>query len=146
MGLRDIVDKRRAERERPKSLRELRERKQAERQKQADPRTNGLAALRKSKLAKQSSKLDFTQGGLRYHNVQQQNGWWTVDVSNNDRTYTLHNRHGAWFHNVEGHEGRMVEPVRVARALGTNVGQLEISQALIERLERELKMRGLRRK
>jgi len=158
MGLRDVVAQRRAERERPKTLAELRARKQAE---QPEPRPKTLAELRASKkkqapppkpktLAeikaakqfKRSARLDFRRAGVKYHNVQQLNGYWTVDVSNGDKTFTLHNRHGAWYHDV-GHEGRMAEPVRVARALGVSLSQLEISQALSYRLDRELKDRGI---
>ena len=146
MGLRDIVDKRRAENSKPRTLRELRERKQAEKQEAAvvaDPRANGLAALRKSKMQAKSSKHDFTQDGIRYHNVQQVNGYWTIDVSNGDMTYTLHNRYGSWMHDVNGREGVMKEPVVVARMLGTNASQLEVSQALMARLDVEFRMRGI---
>jgi hypothetical protein len=139
MGLRDVVQKRRDERK-PKTLAELRAMKQT-----APPptvRTNGLAALRASKQAKKSSKLDFHRAGLRYHNVQQINGYWTIDVSNGDRTFTMHNRFKAWYHNVTGSD-RMAEPVQVARALGTQVSQLDISSALQARLYVELKDRGI---
>jgi hypothetical protein len=83
-----------------------------------------------------TSPHDFQLAGVRFHNARQENGYWLVDVSNGPATYTLHNRHGSWMHNVDG-EGRMAEPVRVARALGTGMGQLEISQALMERVARE---------
>ena len=155
MGLRDVVAKRKAERERPKTLAELRASKQAEqrpktlaelraaKQKAPDPRKNGLAALRAKKQAEKSSRLDFHMGGVRYHNVIDHGGWWSIDVSNGDKTYTLHNRCGAWMHDVQGRDGWMVEPVRVARALGTDITQLAISQALSERLEREMRDRGI---
>ena len=48
------------------------------------------------------SKLDFHRGGIRYHNVQQYEGYWTVDVSNGDITYTFHNRCGSWMHDIQG--------------------------------------------
>ena len=155
MGLRDVVAQRRAEQAKPKSLAELKARKQAEKTrpktlaelraakdkaKPEKPKT--LATLKQAKQAQRSSKLDFYRGGIKYHNVQQLDGYWTIDVSNGDKTYTLHNRHGAWFHST-GQERRMVEPVAVARALGTDIGQLEISQALSARLARELKDRGI---
>jgi hypothetical protein len=140
MGLRDVVQKRRDERK-PKTLAELRAMKQAQ-PPPAVVRTNGLAALRASKRAKLSSKLDFHRAGLRYHNVQQIHGYWTIDVSNGDRTYTMHNRYGAWYHDIAGSE-RMAEPVKVARALGTEVSQLDMSLALQARLHEELKDRGI---
>lgn len=142
MGLRDVVAKRRAERERPKTLAELRA---AKKQTNNKPKPKSLAELRKAKLkqAARSSKLDFHRGGIRYHNVRQMNGYWYIDVSNGDKTYALHNRCGAWMHDVEGREGWMKEPAWVARALGTDVSQLEIGQALIHRLELELRERGI---
>ena len=137
MGLRDVVAKRRAERAKPKSLAELKARKDAEK---ARPKT--LAELRKAKQAKESKKHDFSIAGVKYHNVQQMDGYWTIDMTNGDRTYTLHNRHGAWYHDT-GHEGRMAEPVRVGRALGISDSQLDISQTLQLRLDRELRARGI---
>jgi|SRR3954447_5769755 hypothetical protein len=119
------------------TLAELRARKQAQK-----TNSKGLEALRKRKQQQRSSKHDFMRDGLRYHNVQQIDGYWMIDVSNNDKTYTLHNRYGSWMHDVWGSE-KMAEPVQVARALGTNLGQLEISQALLDRLDVELRARGL---
>ena len=46
-------------------------------------------------------------------------------------------------HDIDRGGGRMAEPVRVAIALGTGMGQIEISQALMSRLEAELKERGI---
>ena len=139
MGLRDVVAKRKAERERPKTLAELRAQKKAASSNGKKPKT--LAELRARKQA-QSSKLDFHVGGVRYHNVRNHGHWWSIDVSNGDTTYTLHNRHSAWFCDT-GKEGVMAEPVQVARALGTDLTQLAISQALSERLEREMRDRGI---
>jgi hypothetical protein len=136
MGLRDFVEKRRAE-QKPKTLAELKARKDAEKRK---PRT--LAELRKAKQAQRSAKYDFAVAGVKYHNVQKMDGYWTVDMTNGDKTYTLHNRHGAWFHDV-GHDGRMVEPVAVGRALGISDSQLDISMSLSRRLEREFRARGI---
>ena len=142
MGLRDFVEQRRAEKK-PKTLAELRAMKQA--QKRAGPSSNGLAALRAKKQASKAkaSKLDFHRAGIRFHNVQQYNGYWTVDVSNGDKTYTFNNRCGSWMHNVEGREGWMAEPARVARALGTDMSQVEMSQSIMHRLELELRERGI---
>ena len=89
------------------------------------------------------SKQDFRRGGLLYHNVHHVNGYWTVDITNNDVTYTMHNRHGSWMHNIEGHDGYMKEPAAVARMLGTNLGQQEIAENLIERVQREMKALGI---
>ena len=141
MGLKDVVAKRKAERERPKTLAELRAAKQQK------PKPKTLAELRKAKVkqAQASSKLDFHRGGILYHNVRQMNGHWYIDVSNGDKTYTMHNRCGSWMHDVDGREGWMKEPAWVARALGTDLGQLPIAQALIHRLEIEPRMIELRR-
>jgi len=144
VGLRDVVAQRRAEREKPKTLAELRARKLAEKQPEpapAPPKT--LAELKRAKQAKRSARLDFRRGGVKYHNVQQVDGYWMIDVTNGDKTFTLHNRHGAWYHDVVDGHGRMAEPVRVARALGTDLTQLAITQALMARLDRELKDRGI---
>jgi hypothetical protein len=154
MGLRDVVAARRAERAKPKSLAELRARKQEEKQrpktlaelraskaKPEKPKT--LATLKQAKQAQRSSKLDINVAGVKYHNVQQMNGYWTVDMTNGDRSFTLHNRHGAWFHDLAHGEGRMAEPVNVGRALGISDSQLDISMTLQTRLERELRARGI---
>jgi hypothetical protein len=155
-NLRDTIAKRRAERERPKTLAELRARKEKDKTNGTRPKT--LAELRARKQAttvkrpktlaevkaeKNRTKGDFTRGGLRYHNARLHDGYWLIDVTNNDITFTLHNRHSAWFHDVQGRDRHMAEPVQVARALGTDISQLDISLALCERLDRELKLRGL---
>jgi hypothetical protein len=147
MGLRDVRDKRRKERERqerPRTLAELRARKQAMVIVPApEPIDNSLAGMKKRKLAAAAAKRDFTSGGLRYGNVVQENGYWKIDVSNNDISYTMHNRYGSWMHDVEGRSGYMKEPAWVARALGTSVGQIEMAQNLIARVEVEMKARGI---
>lgn len=142
MGLRDVVAKRRAEQAKPKTLAELRARKQAEKQPPPQP-PKTLAELKRAKQAKRSARLDFRRGGVKYHNVQRVDAYWTVDVTNGDKTYTLHNKHGAWFYSRPERAGYLAEPVVVARALGTDLTQLAISQALTSRLERELKDRGI---
>ena len=156
MGLRDTVAKRRAERAKPKSLAELKARKALADLKTEKPpeRPKTLAELRASKqqakpktLAElkkaKRNKLDIIIAGVKYHNVQQVDGYWTVDISNGDRTYTLHNRHGAWFHDLAHGNGRMAEPVNVGRALGISDSQLDISMTLSRRLELELRARGI---
>jgi hypothetical protein len=68
----------------------------------------------------------------------------SVDVTNGDQTYTLHNRYGSWMHDVWNAEGRMAEPARVAVWLGLeNMSQLHMSQALSRRFEAELKKQGV---
>jgi hypothetical protein len=121
--------------DKPKSLAELRARKQQE--------VKLPRSLKQIKAAKASTKGDFSRGGLRYHNARPQDNYWLIDVTNNDITFTLHNRHGAWFHDIAGKDGHMAEPVQVARALGTDISQVDISVALADRLERELKVRGI---
>jgi hypothetical protein len=149
-----LKDKRKAERERPKTLAEIRANKQdnnnghkpkslAELRARKQAEVKHPRSLKEIKAAKASTKGDFSRGGLRYHNVRQQDNYWLIDVTNNDVTYTLHNRHGAWFHDIEGREGYMAEPVQVARALGTDITQLDISLTLSERLEKELRLRGI---
>jgi hypothetical protein len=145
MGLRDTVAKRRAERAKPKSLAELKARKaMAELKTEKPPEPpKTLAELKRAKQAKKSARLDFRRGGVKYHNVQQIDGYWTIDVTNGDRTFTLHNKHGAWFYSRPNKPGYLAEPVAVARALGTDLSQLAITQALTSRLDRELKDRGI---
>jgi hypothetical protein len=144
MGLRDVRDKRRKERSKPKTLAELRARKQAmvivPLPEKPD---NSLAGIKARKLAKESATRDFTISGLRYGNVVQEDGYWMIDVSNNDISFTMHNRYGSWMHNVADREGYMKEPAWVARALGTSVSQVDVARNLIARLEIEQKARGI---
>jgi hypothetical protein len=138
------VNQRREEKSKPKTLAELRARKQAKQiVLMPEKPDNSLAGVRARKLAAASAKRDFTIGGLRYHNVVQENGYWKIDVSNNDITYTMHNRYGSWMHSVPEREGWMKEPAWVARALGTSVSQIDMAQNLIARVEVEMKARGI---
>ena len=57
--------------------------------------------------------------------------------------YTMHNRYGSWMHTVEDREGFMKEPAAVARMLGTNIGQQEMAENLIERVQREMRALGI---
>jgi len=144
MGLRDVVAQRQKERKRPKTLAELRAQKQAMAIVPLPEKPdNSIAGIRARKLAAASAKRDVTIGGLRYHNVVQENGYWKVDVSNNDITYTLHNRYGSWMHSLSDREGWMKEPAWVARALGTSVSQIDMAQNLIARVEIEMRARGI---
>lgn len=152
MGLRDTIAKRKAEREKPKTMAELRARKKTN-SNHDKPKTLAELRARKQpvkrpktlaevKAEKARTKGDFTRGGLRYHNARPEHNYWLIDVTNNDVTFTLHNRHGAWLHDV-GQDRHMAEPVQVARALGTDMSQLAISTALSDRLDIELKVRGI---
>lgn len=67
----------------------------------------------------------------------------TVDVTNGNMTYTLHNRYGSWAHDVWHGDGSMAEPARVAAWLGITMSQLEMGQALSRRFELELKKQGI---
>ena len=66
----------------------------------------------------------------------------TVDITNGDQTYTLHNRNGSWMHDVWGNN-RMAEPALVARWLGIEMSQIEVSRALSRRFEAEMKKQGV---
>jgi hypothetical protein len=66
----------------------------------------------------------------------------SVDVTNGDQTYTLHNRAGSWMHDVYG-TNQMAEPARVAVWLGVQMSQLEMSRALQRRFEAEMKKQGV---
>lgn len=141
MSLRDVVAKRKAERDRPKTLAELRAaRKPKPAAVEVPSRPRTLAEIKEAKF---SAKQDFHRGGLLYHNVRAVNGYWMIDVTNNDVTYTMHNRYGSWMHSVNGREGWMKEPAWVALALGTSVTQIDMAQSLIARLEIEMKARGI---
>jgi hypothetical protein len=67
----------------------------------------------------------------------------TVDITNGDMTYTMHNRYGSWMHDVWNGEGRMAEPARIAHVLGINMSQAQVSSALSRRFEAELKKQGV---
>jgi hypothetical protein len=144
MGLKDVVNQRRKQKDKPKTLAELRARKQAKQiVLMPEKPDNSLAGVKARKLAAASAKRDFTIGGLRYHNVVQENGYWKIDVSNNDITYTMHNRYGSWMHSLSDREGYMKEPAWVALALGTSVSQVDMARNLIARQEIEMKARGI---
>jgi hypothetical protein len=67
----------------------------------------------------------------------------TVDVTNGDQTYTLHNRYGSWMHDVWNGNGAAAEPARVAAWLGILMSQAEMGQKLTQRFEAELKKQGI---
>lgn len=146
MSIRKMRAKRQAEREGPKTLAEKRAaRKQAEK-----PKPKSLRELRKSKQTNHFGKIARTHAGIIYHNVRPINGYWAIDVTNADKTYTLHNRHGAWFHDLRADgglhpdgKGPMREPVGVARALSMNDSQIQFSGELQDVLEHELRVRGI---
>ena len=92
------------------------------------PKDNPFKAPPKPKPAKGSSKRDFSDAGIRYHNVLQTNGYWQIDVTTGDETITLHNRHGSWLMDTErGHK----EPRR------------EVAFGLQDRLLTEMKALGI---
>ena len=129
------------------SMRDIIAKRRAERSNGAVPKKHGLAALREAKQAEKTkqvkSKLDFSLGGVRFHGavVHSKEGrpWGTVLMSNGDKTFEFHNRHGSWMCNIGAEGGRMAEPAAVARVLGTGMGQLEVSQALMSRFNAEVK-------
>ena len=67
----------------------------------------------------------------------------TVDVTNGDQTYTLHNRYGSWMHDVWNGNGAAAEPARVAVWLGILMDQRQMGEALSQRFELELKKQGI---
>jgi hypothetical protein len=67
----------------------------------------------------------------------------TVDVTNGDQTYTMHNRYGSWMHDVWNGNGSMAEPARVASWLGITMTQAQMGKALSMRFEAELKKQGI---
>jgi hypothetical protein len=68
----------------------------------------------------------------------------TVDVTNGDLTFTMHNRYGSWMHDVWRGGGVMAEPARVAAWLGVHsMSQAAMSSALSRRFEAELKKQGV---
>jgi hypothetical protein len=103
---------------------------------------------------KERVKEDFRVGGVLFSgaevtdkvSVGHRDGTFrsvgTVDVTNGDQTYTLHNRYGSWMHDVWG-TANMAEPARVAAWLGINMSQLDMCQLLTKRFEAELKKQGI---
>jgi hypothetical protein len=99
-------------------------------------------------------KEDFRLGGVLFSGAQitgQQTAGYregifrpigTVDITNGDQTYTMHNRHGSWMHDVWNGNGAMAEPARVAEWLGIDMHHVDISRALSRRFEAELKKHG----
>lgn len=103
------------------------------------PSKGGLGALRKKheEARLRSSKLDFLENGLRYHNARvlgegKGGPWGTVDVTNGPVTVTFHNRSGSWFTDISEQPGVMKEPKHT-----------EISQFLQIRFLKELESRGI---
>lgn len=66
----------------------------------------------------------------------------SVDVTNGDLTFTFHNRNGSWMHDVYT-SSSMAEPALVAQWLGIDMTQVEMSHALTERFNAELKKQGI---
>jgi hypothetical protein len=99
-------------------------------------------------------KEDFRVGGILYSGAEitdkvtvgYRDGMFrtvgTVDITNGDQTYTMHNRYGSWMHNVWG-TNRMAEPALVAKWLGIEGASVEVSHALTRRFEAEMKKQGI---
>jgi len=146
MGLRDVKARRQAEREngnKPRTLAELR----AAKKNATQARFGGLAALRERKVQqrKVSSKHDFIIDGIRYHNARiidlAPRVWGTIDVSNGDKTYRFNNQYGSWLHDLG--DNRLAEPAAVARAMGTSLTQYDLANTLQNRWYAELKDQGV---
>lgn len=115
-----------------------------------------LAKKKEKPLPKKQNARDFYEGGVLFWNaavtgdtgVGYRNGVrrpiGTVDVSNGDKTYTLHNRYGSWMHDIEQGEGMMAEPARVAIWLGLKMNQVTMAMLLTRRFEAELKQDGIK--
>jgi hypothetical protein len=113
-----------------------------------------IAVERPYQEPKERVKEDFRVGGVLFSgaeitdkvSVGHRDGTFrsvgTVDVTNGDQTYTLHNRYGSWMHDVWG-TANMAEPARVAAWLGINMSQLDMCQLLTKRFEAELKKQGI---
>jgi hypothetical protein len=116
------------------------------------PRKPSLAGVVKKPLPKKQNARDFYVGGMLFWNAKilgevtkgYKDGvfrpYGSVDVSNGDQTYTLHNMYGSWMAVMST---GMAEPARIAAMLGTNMGQLEMYQNLQERFRLELKHEGV---
>jgi len=104
-----------------------------------------LAKLRKSKpkgalgalkARKRTSPLDFVEDDILYHNVRihdphaKSGPQGTVDATKKGKTFTFHNRHGAWFHDTK--EGKRHSPY-----------SLTVAQNLILRFDKELQAQGI---
>lgn len=93
-------------------------------------------ALGALKGRKRSSPLDFVEDDILYHNVHvtdadiKGGAQGTVDATKKGKTYTFHNRHGAWYHDTA--EGKRHSPY-----------SLTVAQNLILRFEKELKAQGI---
>src|SRR4051812_45232109 len=99
-------------------------------------------------------KEDFRVGGILYSGAEitgqvtagYRDGMFrsvgTVDITNGDQTYTMHNRYSSWMHDVWG-TNRMAEPALVASWLGIDMSPAEVSHALTRRFEAEMKKQGV---
>jgi|tagenome__1003787_1003787.scaffolds.fasta_scaffold20978998_2 hypothetical protein len=92
-----------------------------------------LAAL---KARKRSSPLDFVEDDILYHNVIVHDAdgklgpVGSVDATKNGKTFTFHNRHGAWYHDTS--EGKRHSPHNIT-----------VHQNLILRFDKELREQGI---
>lgn len=112
-----------------------------------------LAGLKRKPLPKRQNKRDFYHEAVLFWNAKilgevtkgYRDGvsrpYGSVDVSNGDTTYTLHNLYGAWMCDVDG--ATMAEPALIASWLGISMGQVEMHRQLQARFEAELKAEGI---
>lgn len=119
------------------------------------PKANGKPSLavlgKRKKIATPPPKMvkeDINNGGVWFHNAVVEGEmaidkdgigryWGYVDVTNGDKTYTFHNKHGSWLADMG--EGRMGEPAYVARLLGTNMSQVAMFYSLRDRFDAQLR-------
>ena len=89
------------------------------------------------------SGAEITGETTRGYKAGMSRAYGTVDITNGDQTYTMHNRNGSWMHDVWEGGGKMAEPARVAQWLGIDMSQIDISRALTRRFEAEMKKQGV---
>lgn len=80
-----------------------------------------------------SDKDDVTLDGLRYCNVREHDGYWTIDVVNGRTTYRFSNRFGSWMIPTEGTHDK---PERMTEA------KVEVTMRVHARWLKELKRQG----
>lgn len=107
-----------------------------------------LASVVKKPLPKKQNKRDFYSGGVLFWNAKHlgdltsgyrdgvSRPYGSVDVSNGDQTYTLHNMYGSWMADMGA---LMAEPARIASMLGIHMDQMEMFHCLQTRFLAELK-------
>jgi hypothetical protein len=98
------------------------------------PKPKGVLSALKAR--KRVSPLDFVEDDILYHNAQiidadaKGGPVGTVDATKGGKTFTFHNRHGAWYHELGG--GSKRSPYSIT-----------VHQNLILRFDKELKSQGI---